>query len=172
MSLPVRVLAANDAARIEHHLLRLTPADRALRFAAGAVSDGAIRRHVAGIRFGTDAAFGMLDDAGRVVAFAHGSAYRVGKWTRVEVALSVDAQWRGSGLGSTLMAEACRFAESIGAYSVLGTCLAGDLPMRRIFARTGMAMTLEDDRVHATRQLAVRRHAAPRGIAGTSLRAG
>ena len=172
MSPPVRLLAANDAARIEHHLLRLAPADRARRFPAGVRTDDAIRRHVAGIRFGVDATLAVVDEAGRVAAFAHGAVHRIGRWTRVEVAFSVDAEWRGNGLGSTLMAEACRFAESIGAYSVLGTCLAADLPMRRIFARAGMAMTLEDDRVYASRQLAVRRHASPRGIASPPLRAG
>jgi GNAT superfamily N-acetyltransferase len=137
MSLPVRVLAATDAARIEHHLLRLSAADRSLYFVAGVVTDDAIRRHVAGIRFGTDAVLGMLDDADRVVAFAHGSVHAAGGWTRVEVAVSVDAERRGHGLGSTLMAEACRFAGSIGAYSVLGVCLARDVPMRRLFAASG-----------------------------------
>jgi GNAT superfamily N-acetyltransferase len=164
MSLPVRVLAATDAARIEHHLLRLTAADRSLRFAGGIVTDEAIRRHVAAIRFGTDAVLAMRDDADRVVAFAHGSVHAAGGWTRVEVAVSVDAERRGHGLGSTLMAEACRFAGSIGAYSVLGVCLARDVPMRRLFARVGMAMTLDGDRVHACRQLAVRRRQASPGL--------
>jgi GNAT superfamily N-acetyltransferase len=158
MSLPVRTLAATDASRIEEHLLRLTPADRSLRFAAGVVTDETIRRYVAGIRFGTDAVLGMLDEAGAVVAFAHGCVYSVGKRSRVEVAFSVDAERRGKGLGSLLMAEARRFAESIGAHSVLGMCLARNAPMRQIFANAGMTMTREDDEVHACCQLASRRH--------------
>lgn len=157
MSLPIKVLYAADAARIEEHLLRLDPVDRSLRFAAGVVTDETIRRYVAGIRFGIDAVLAMTDEAGAVVAFAHGCVYSVGKRSRVEVAFSVDADRRGKGLGSQLMAEARRFAESIGAHSVLGMCLARNAPMRQIFANAGMTMTREDDEVHACCQLASRR---------------
>ena len=158
MSLPIRTLNAADSARIEAHLLRLAPADRSLRFAAGLVTDETIRRYVAGIRFGTDAVLGMVDDGGDVVAFAHGCVYSVGKRSRVEVAFSVDAERRGKGLGSALMAEARRFAESIGAHSVLGMCLARNAAMRQIFANAGMTLTREDDEVHASCVVASRRH--------------
>ncbi|MEO5881988.1 MAG: GNAT family N-acetyltransferase [Caldimonas sp.] len=156
MLLPIRVLQAVDAARIEQHLLRLAPADRSLRFAAGVVADETIRRYVAGIRFGTDAVLGMLDTEGELVAFAHGCVYTVGNSARVELAFSVDAGRRGKGIGSSLMAEARFFAESIGADSVLGMCLARNAPMRRIFASAGMTMTREDGEVHACCQLASR----------------
>lgn len=158
MSLPIRVLQAADAARIEEHLLRLDPVDRSLRFAAGVVTDETIRRYVAGIRFGIDAVLAMADEAGAVVAFAHGCVYSVGKRSRVEVAFSVDADRRGKGLASQLMAEARRFAESIGAHSVLGMCLARNAPMCQIFVNAGMTMTREDDEVHACCQLAARKH--------------
>ncbi|HSC63409.1 MAG TPA: GNAT family N-acetyltransferase [Caldimonas sp.] len=158
MSLSIRTLEAIDASRIEAHLLRLDPIDRSLRFAAGVVTDETIRRYVAGIRFGTDAVLAMVDEAGAVVAFAHGCVYSVGKRARVEVAFSVDAERRGKGLGTALMAEARRFAESIGAHSVLGMCLARNAPMRQIFANAGMSMTREDDEVHACCQLASRPH--------------
>ena len=55
------------------------------------------------------------------------------------------------------MAEARRFAESIGAHSVLGMCLARNAPMRQIFANAGMTMTREDDEVHACCTVASRR---------------
>ena len=118
MSFPITVLRAADAARIEHHLLRLDPADRSLRFAAGVVTDDTIRRYVKGIRFGHDAVLGVVDAGGELVAFAHGCVYSVGKRARVEVAFSVDAGRRGQGIGSALMAQTRRFAESIGAHSV------------------------------------------------------
>lgn len=154
MSLQIRVLQAADTARIEEHLLRLAPADRSLRFAAGVVADETIRRYVAGIRFGTDAVLGALDTAGEVVGFAHGCVYTVGKRARVEVAFSVDADRRRNGIGSALMAEARRFAEAFGAHSVLGMCHARNVPMRQIFASAGMTMTREDDEVHACCHLA------------------
>ncbi|MEO8310008.1 MAG: GNAT family N-acetyltransferase [Caldimonas sp.] len=159
MSLPIRALQAADVIPIEEHLLRLDPVDRSLRFAAGVVTDETIRRYVAGIRFGTDAVLGVVDSAGKLVAFAHGCVYSVGKRARVEVAFSVDANQRGKGIASSLMAEARRFAQSIGAHSVLGMCLARNLPMRRIFANAGMAMTREDDEVHACCQVASRERA-------------
>jgi GNAT superfamily N-acetyltransferase len=156
MSLPITVLQAADAARIEDHLLRLDPVDRSLRFAAGVVTDETIRRYVAGIRFGTDAVLGV-EEGGALIAFAHGCVYSVGKRARVEVAFSVDARRRGEGIASALMAQTRRFAESIGAHSVLGMCLARNAPMRQIFANAGMTMTREDDEVHACCAVASRR---------------
>ena len=150
MSLPIRVLECVDAALIEEHLLRLAPTDRSLRFAAGVVTDETIRRYVAGIRFGTDAVLGIVDAGGELVAFAHGCVYTVGKRARVEVGFSVDADRRRNGFGSALMTEARRFAESIGAHSVVGMCVARNLPMRRIFETAGMTMTREEDEVHAS----------------------
>jgi len=154
MSLPIRALVAADAAGIEEHLLRLAPVDRSLRFAAGVVPDGMIHRYVAGIRFGIDAALGIVDSCEKLVAFAHGCVYTVGKRASVEIAFSVDAEWRRMGYGAALMAEARTFAESIGAHSVVGMCLARNGPMRRIFAGAGMMITCEDDEVHACFRLA------------------
>jgi GNAT superfamily N-acetyltransferase len=156
MSLPIQMLEAADAGRIEDHLLRLAPADRSLRFAAGLVVDETIRRYVRGIRFGTDAVLGVFDASAELVAFAHGCVYKVGERARVEVAFSVDVEWRGRGLGTALMAQARSFAESIGADSVVGMCLARNGPMRRIFAAASMTMTREDDEVHACCLLAGR----------------
>jgi GNAT superfamily N-acetyltransferase len=120
MPLPIRRLEPSDAGRIEGHLLRLTADDRSLRFAGGVVSDDAIHRYVAGIRFGTDALLAMLDDDGAVVALAHGCVYRVGASTHVEVAFSVDAPRRRAGMASALMAAMQGFARTIGADSVVG----------------------------------------------------
>jgi GNAT superfamily N-acetyltransferase len=154
MSPSIRQLHAADSGRIEEHLLRLSPDDRSLRFAAGVVTDESVRRYVAGLRFDTDALLGVEDEGGKLVGLAHGCMYAVGHETRVEVAFSVDAERRREGLGAALMAAARRFAESIGAHSVVGMCVARNLPMRYLFARASMAMTREDDEVHARCQLA------------------
>jgi GNAT superfamily N-acetyltransferase len=151
----IRQLHATDIGRIEEHLLRLSPDDRSLRFAAGVVTDESVRRYVVGIRFDTDTLLGVEEDeGGKLVGLAHGCVYAVGQETRVEVAFSVDAERRREGLGAALMAEARRFAESIGAHSVVGMCVARNLPMRHLFARASMAMTREDDEVHARCELA------------------
>ena len=154
MSPSIRQLHAVDIGRIEEHLLRLSPDDRSLRFAAGVVTDESVRRYVGGIRFDTDALLGVEDACGKLVGLAHGCVYAVGHETRVEVAFSVDAERRREGLGAALMVEARRFAESIGAHSVVGMCVARNLPMRHLFARSSMSMTREDDEVHARCELA------------------
>ncbi len=82
MSLPITVLQAIDAGRIEDHLL-LDPIERSLRFTAGVVTDETIR-----------------DAGGALVAFAHGCVYTVGKRARVEVAFGVDADRRELALGA------------------------------------------------------------------------
>lgn len=51
-------------------------------------------------------------------------------------------------------------AASMGAESVVAMCVARNLPMRRIFAGAGMAMTREHDEVHARCALQLTRAAA------------
>ena len=136
-----------DSARIQAHLLRLRPEDRSLRFSAGLVTDETLGRYVAGIRFGHDLAMGLVNDRGVLVGFAHGCVYDVRSRTRVEAALSLDAEWRGQGFGTRLMAALQTRADADAA--LVGTCAVRNLPMRRIFARAGMALTREDDEIHA-----------------------
>lgn len=146
-------LDAEDAAQIEAHLLRLSPQDRSLRFAAGLVTDETIRRHVASLRFDRDAVFGLRGADGSIVGLAHGCVYVVAGQTRIETAFSIDVEQRGRGLGALLMAAIEVFATGIAAQSLVGTCAARNLPMRRVFERAGMALTREDDEMHAFRRV-------------------
>ena len=151
--LSIVALSAEDASRLAAHLLRLCPADRSLRFAAGLVTDETIRRYVAGIRFATDAVLGLVDAQGSVVGFAHGCVYSSGGRTHIEAAFSVDAERRRLGFGTRLMRAVESFAEDTGADALVGICVSRNLPMRRIFERTGMTMSREDDEMHAFRRL-------------------
>ena len=137
--LSIVALSAEDASRLAAHLLRLCPADRSLRFAAGLVTDETIRRYVAGIRFATDAVLGCV--------------YSSGGRTHIEAAFSVDAERRRLGFGTRLMRAVESFAEDTGADALVGICVSRNLPMRRIFERTGMTMSREDDEMHAFRRL-------------------
>lgn len=150
----VTVLRQTDSARIEAHLLRLSPRDRSLRFTAGLVTDETIRGYVGGIRFGCDAVLAIVDGADGVVGLAHGSLYPALGELRVEASFSVDEARRNQGLGSALMAAIDAFALDRGAQALLGMCLARNLAMRRIFERSGMTLTREDDEMHACRRLA------------------
>lgn len=146
----VATLNHTDAERIESHLLRLDPRDRSLRFAAGLVTDLTIVGYVGTIRFGRDAVLGLLDERGAVVGLAHGCLYagREGQ-LHVEMAFSVDAEWRGQRFGALLMRRLEAMAVERGAAALVGICVARNLPMRRIFERAGMQLTREDDELHA-----------------------
>ena len=133
-----------DSEAIVAHLLRLSPDDRSMRFAAGLVTDETIRRYVAGIPFARDALFGVVDDCGVLVALAHGCVYSVQGRGRVEAAFSVDADWRRHGLATRLMAALERFAMATGAEALVAMCVVRNLPMRRIFERAGMTLSREE----------------------------
>lgn len=144
-------LSAADVQRIVDHLLRLAPEDRSLRFAAGLVTDDTIRRYGGGIRFGRDAAFGLIDAAGTVVGVAHACLYEVRGVRTIEASFSVDAAWRGQGCGSRLMRAVEAHAAAVGAAVLVGQCATKNTPMRRIFDRVGMLLTRCEDELHATR---------------------
>lgn len=93
-----------DRARIEAHLLSLNADDRSLRFSAGVVTDDSIRACVARIRFGHDLVLGLVSQRGLLFSLAHGCVYDSRGQPHIEAAFSVDAAWRGAGLGKALMA--------------------------------------------------------------------
>jgi GNAT superfamily N-acetyltransferase len=154
MALTFAALRATDAGSVAAHLLQLSPQDRSLRFAAGVVVDESIHRYVAGIRFGSDAVFGVKTADGALVGVAHGCLYVAGGEVHLEVAFSVDAAWRRLGLGACLMNALESFAVCSGAHRLAGMCVARNLPMRRLFERAGMRLSREGDELHAFRDLA------------------
>jgi GNAT superfamily N-acetyltransferase len=147
-SVAIVALQAADAGRIAAHLLRLSPEDRSLRFAAGLVTDQTICAYVRHLRFGHDAVFGLVDAAGAVAGLAHGCLFEDQGRPQIEAAFSVDAALRGLGFGARLMATLGDFAARRGA-ALVGLCHVRNLPMRRIFERAGMTLTREDDEMHA-----------------------
>ena len=154
MTLTLTALRATDADSVAAHLLRLSPQDRSLRFAAGVVVDESIHRYVAGIRFGSDAVFGAKTADGVLVGVAHGCVYVARGEVHLEVAFSVDSAWRRRGLGACLMNALESFAVCSGARRLVGICVARNLPMRCLFERAGMTLGREDDEMHAFRDLA------------------
>ncbi len=149
MTLTTITLTAHDRPRIEDHLLRLSPDDRSLRFAAGLVTDETVRSYASRIRFGHDIVLGLEGERGTLLGLAHGCVYEVRGALHVEAAFSVDEPWRGRRLASGLMDAVRTQAQAIGAACVVGMCAVRNLPMRRVFAGAGMTLTREDDEVHA-----------------------
>ncbi len=138
-----------DRARIEAHLLRLSAEDRSLRFAAGLVTDETVRRYAASIDFGRDLVMGLVSKRGLVIGFVHGCVFDLRGRRHVEAAFSVDAEWRGRGLGRRLMEALLLRAAAEGGAVVVGQCAARNLPMRRIFECAQMTLTREEDEFDA-----------------------
>lgn len=140
-----------DAGRITAHLLRLSPEDRSLRFAAGVVTDETVRAYVGRIRFGHDLVLGLVSQCGQVFGLAHGCVFDHRGQLHIEAAFSVDAAWRGLGLGKALMdAVQVRASERAGGRTALvGSCATRNWPMRRIFEGAGLTLQREDDELHA-----------------------
>ena len=148
-------LHVSDADRILAHLLRLSAEDRSMRFSAGLVTDDTIRQYAARIRFGHDLVMGQVSKLGQLIGLAHGCVFEHGGQTHIEATFSVDAQWRGIGLGTALMA-ALQAASSDLAFpadrervAMVGICAPRNWPMRRIFQGAGLALHREDDDMHA-----------------------
>ena len=144
-------LQAGDTDRIAAHLLRLSPEDRSMRFSAGVVTDDTIRQYVGRIRIGHDLVLGLVSQRGHLFGLAHGCVFEQGGQVHVEAAFSVDAPWRGVGLGKTLMqALQSRASERANQrVALVGMCATRNWPMRRIFEGAGLALQREDDEMHA-----------------------
>ncbi len=143
-----------DRARIEAHLLRLSAEDRSLRFAAGLVTDETVRRYAASINFGRDLVMGLVSKRGLVIGLVHGCVFDLRGQRHVEAAFSVDAEWRGHGLGRRLMEALLLRTAAEGGARVVGQCAVRNLPMRRIFERAQMTLTRDDDELDARREVA------------------
>jgi len=165
MQLAIALLEAADRPRIEAHLLRLSAGDRSLRFAAGLVTDDTVRAYAGRIRHGHDIVVGLIDRHDALAGLAHGCVYEVRGQLHVEAAFSVDEAWRGQGFGARLMEAVQVQAQAIGAARVVGICAVRNLPMRRIFERAGMALTREEDEMHAEGRVAPACAGAPQRAA-------
>jgi GNAT superfamily N-acetyltransferase len=147
----VAELLPGDAWRIEEHLLRLSPEDRSMRFGAGVVTDASLRAYVGRIRFGHDIVLGLLSQRGGLFGLAHGCVYDHRGQVHVEAAFSVDAPWRGQGLGHALMAAVRLRASALDCdlTVLVGLCAARNWPMRRVFEGGGLELQREDGDIHA-----------------------
>lgn len=102
-------LGAHHRDRVEAHLLRLSEADRRLRF-GHQISDELLARYIRSIQFIRDAAFGAFDESGNLLGFGHlafGDA-------EAEFAVSVEGHARGRGVGRALLARAAEHARNRG----------------------------------------------------------
>lgn len=140
---PIRELAPRHRARIEKHLLALSPSDRYLRFGYSA-TDEQIRLYVTRLNFERDEIFGVFNRRLELVAMAH-LAYSVDpQWRSCgEFGVSVAAHQRGKGLGHHLFARAVRHAQNEGVRMMFIHALSENAAMLKIARNAGA--TVERD---------------------------
>jgi GNAT superfamily N-acetyltransferase len=138
MDIHIRELSRLDRAALEPHFLALDGEDRRLRFGAS-LNDDAVRAYVARIDFERDAAFGVYDDALRLVGAAH-VARSDG---HAELGVSVLPAHRGRGIGGALLARAHLRARNWGVRSLFMHCLTENGAMMHLARKQEMEIVVE-----------------------------
>ncbi len=125
-----RKLLPTEAGQLLRHLLALTPVERRMRF-QGAVSDDAIASYVRRIDWFRTMAIGYFVD-GRLRGVAELVAERAVSPRAGEIAVTVETQWQGSGVGTALIQRIVTAARNRLLRRVTMTCLIENQPMRHI----------------------------------------
>jgi GNAT superfamily N-acetyltransferase len=136
----IRRLHRYDSAAIEAHLFRLNTNDRRLRFFRE-ITDEQISGYVRTIDWATLLILGAIC-ADRVVGIAEVLYDRSG--CHAEVAVSVDRELRGHGLGRHLVDEAVQRATMLGMRQANFSFLRENRPMQRIIRALGGMVDMED----------------------------
>jgi len=125
---------------ITHHLLRLPPEDRRLRFGQH-IRDQAVLDYVSRIDFDSDRVFGVhaadLALAG-VGHLALDQAQQI-----AELGLSVDPACRGKGYGFALLQRAVLHAANLGYRVLFMVCLAENQIMMHLARKAGLTLVVE-----------------------------
>ncbi len=138
-----------DRQRRLAHLLRLSGADRRMRFMR-IMSDEALESHVAALDLGRDVRLTLLDPVGSMVALAEGFIYMAGACREMEVAFSTDAPWRRLGLARFLWTAMTRRARDHDVERVILHCDSRNAGMRGLLSSVGASTHVETTEVHAT----------------------
>jgi len=136
MSFAYRSLMPFEFGLYAAHLKRLSDADRYMRFEA-VTSDEGIDRYVDRIVLSRSAIIGVFDAEGVM----RGAAHVVRDGTVTDLGLSVEAEFRGIGLGLRLLDEAISSARLLGARAFTALCLARNGWMTRQLKKRGFEMT-------------------------------
>lgn len=125
-----RKLVAAEALRLRDHLLRLSPLDRHCRF-AGHVSDAVIDSYCRRIPWLGTVVVGRFED-GVLRAAAECRWLGPAQLRSVEVAVTVEPEWQGQGIGTELVRRVVTVARNRGAASIFMLCLTDNRPMQAI----------------------------------------
>lgn len=141
-----RKLMSGEARRYADHLLRLPPADRRARF-MGAVNDDALRAHVERMDWSKAILMAALvqGEVRAVVELRREQAFG----GAAELAVSVEPDWQGRGLGTELVRRALTVARNRGIRRIYLYCLADNRRMQRIARRLDGKLTYDGGEVMA-----------------------
>jgi GNAT superfamily N-acetyltransferase len=138
----IRRLYQHDAPAIEAHLLDLDANDRRLRFFREA-TDTQIRAYGQDIDWDHSLLFGAIR-ADRIVGMAEALLDRLTPPRHAEIAVSVDTDLRGRGLGGFLVAHAVDRAALLGVSQTNLSFLRENRPIQRIVRTLGGRVDMED----------------------------
>ena len=113
-----RRLLITEKDKVEEHLKRLDTANRVMRFETAA-TDSFIERYVAGLKRPQDILLGAFDDTLTLRGFAHVAVIK----DLADLGLSVEASFRGHGIGSHLLDKAIEAARNRRTKTFSSQCL-------------------------------------------------
>lgn len=151
----IQKLVAFQRRSIADHLLRLSTADRRLRFGM-CLSDEAVRRYVERIDFARDDVFGIFGDGPTLIAVAH-LAFDPAH-ACAEIGLSVDRDRRGRGYGRALLQRGRLHAISRGCRTLYMHFLSENGAIRHLAAKAGLKVVIAHGEADAMLTLPGPRH--------------
>jgi RimJ/RimL family protein N-acetyltransferase len=142
-------LGACDESKILAHYLRLSPDDRYLRFCAN-LSDYAITQFVTKrMDLADGVAFGILTD-GEIVGVGYvGKIYESDGRDTAEAGFSIDADHRGEGHASLLMAAIIGYCRGRRVQTLVMSCLRENRRMQAIARNFGLRVVIDRDEAYA-----------------------
>lgn len=152
-----RKLLPYETWRLREHLLRLSPADRRLRFFGG-VGDEFIAEHcrrIDGVRAVVIGYFesGVLRGAAELHLDPNFS-------DRAELAITVESAWQAQHVGTELLGHAITVAENRGVRSLAMLCLLDNHRMQHIAGKFADRLVVVDDQAEANVKLPFPTHAS------------
>lgn len=154
----IRFLEPRDASLVLDHLQRLGTECRRSRF-GNEVSDGFLRDYVNRIDHSNTDVAAYLEDA-RVIGIAELRSLTATWHLGAEVAFSVDAPFRGRGIGSALMTFVLEQARARRLDRVFLICDQRNRPMQRVAEKSYAVMEFMDGDCHAEIPVPLRQRAA------------
>lgn len=148
-ALRLAIIGERDRHELLAHLLRLSEADRRMRFMQ-IMSNDALESHVAGIDLALNLRLALFDPNGSLVALAEGFSYVAGARREMEVAFSTDASWRRRGLAKRLWTAMVERARDHGVERMVLHCDSRNTGMRGLLSAVGATSSVEATEVHAT----------------------